>query len=119
MRSWAAEEQGWGSVLVGNQWAIGVAPDSLLPELQQKLGGTIQGEHVMASDGEPARPGRTTATAATDARRPWARARIASGQGRRPAHAPPAVPRPPLGDSLGRSPISGPPAHGQPADPRL
>jgi len=52
MRSWAAEEQGWGSVLVGNQWAIGVAPESLLPELQAKLGGTIQGEHAMAHDGE-------------------------------------------------------------------
>ncbi|MFO7249380.1 MAG: hypothetical protein DIU60_001350 [Actinomycetes bacterium] len=57
MRAWAAEEQGWGSVLVGNQWAIGVAPDSLLPELQQKLGGTIQGEHVMASDGEARQAG--------------------------------------------------------------
>jgi hypothetical protein len=52
MRAWAAEEQGWGSVLVGNQWAIGVAPESLLPELQAKLGGTIQGEHAMAHDGE-------------------------------------------------------------------
>jgi hypothetical protein len=52
MRSWAAEEQGWGSVLVGNKWAIGVAPESLLPELQAKLGGTIQGEHAMAHDGE-------------------------------------------------------------------
>jgi hypothetical protein len=52
MRAWAAEEQGWGSVLVGNQWAIGVAPESLLPELQAKIGGTIQGEHVMAHDGE-------------------------------------------------------------------
>lgn len=52
MRSWAAEEQGWGAVLVGNQWAIGVTPESLLPELQAKVGGTIQGEHVMAGDGE-------------------------------------------------------------------
>ncbi len=52
MRSWANEEQGWGSVLVGNQWAVGVAPESLLPELQAKLGGTIQGEHQMAHDGE-------------------------------------------------------------------
>ncbi|MEV5411918.1 hypothetical protein AB0K60_24155 [Thermopolyspora sp. NPDC052614] len=52
MRSWANEEQGWGSVLVGNQWVVGVAPESLLPELQAKLGGTIQGEHQMAHDGE-------------------------------------------------------------------
>jgi hypothetical protein len=49
--SWAAEEQGWGSVLVGNQWAIGVAPDTLLPVLQKKLGGIIKGAHAMGGDG--------------------------------------------------------------------
>ncbi len=49
--SWAAEEQGWGSVLVGNQWAIGVAPDSLLPVLQKKIGGIIKGAHAMGGDG--------------------------------------------------------------------
>jgi hypothetical protein len=51
LEDWAAEEQGWGSVLVGNQWAIGVAPETLLPGLQQKLGGIIKGEHAMANDG--------------------------------------------------------------------
>jgi hypothetical protein len=49
--AWATEEQGWGSVLVGDQWAVGVAPESLLPALQRKLGGLIKGEHAMAGDG--------------------------------------------------------------------
>jgi hypothetical protein len=51
LNSWADEEQGWGSVLIGNQWAIGVAPETLLPKLQKKLGGIIKGEHAMANDG--------------------------------------------------------------------